>query len=58
MAKQRWFRPADLARRWRVHRITIWRWTEKGKLPEPHRFSKRVVAWPRSVVLAFERRAA
>jgi len=52
--KQQWFRPKELADRWRVSRTTIWRWCKAGDLPRPTKLGKRTVAWRRSVVLAFE----
>lgn len=52
--KQQWFRPKELADRWRVSRTTIWRWVKAGDLAKPTKLGPRVVAWPRKVVLAFE----
>jgi prophage regulatory protein len=35
----------QLARRYGVDRSTIWRWTAKGKLPRPIKFSDQCSRW-------------
>jgi predicted DNA-binding transcriptional regulator AlpA len=36
---------ADLAARYRVHRITIWKWRAQGRIPEPERLPSGLVRW-------------
>jgi predicted DNA-binding transcriptional regulator AlpA len=57
-AGQRFLRIKQLVVRWSVHRSTIWRWVKKGELAKPRRLGPNVVAWPLSVIEAFEERWA
>lgn len=36
---------AQLARRYGVHRVTIWRWATTGTIPQPVRLSPGVTRW-------------
>ena len=46
----RFLRDTDLARIFGVNRTSIWRWTQAGILPQPHRFSPGCSRWPETVV--------
>lgn len=35
----------QLARRYSVDRSTIWRWVQRGTLPEPVRISEQTTRW-------------
>jgi prophage regulatory protein len=43
-----------LAARYSVSRNTIWRWTEKGELPQPLKLSPGCTRWRLSDVEAWE----
>ncbi len=45
----------QLARRYSVDRSTIWRWVQRGTLPEPVQLSEQCVRWRNGEVEAFER---
>jgi predicted DNA-binding transcriptional regulator AlpA len=45
--------PTQLAHHWLVSRRTIWAWVARGLLPRPTHFSRNVVRWERSVLVAF-----
>jgi len=38
-------RDTDLAKRYNVHRVTIWSWARKGLLPPPIKISAGVTRW-------------
>jgi len=38
-------RDTDLAKRYSVHRVTIWNWARKGVLPLPVKISGGVTRW-------------
>lgn len=44
----------QLAARFSVHRLTVWRWVKQGKLPQPYRLSDRCTRWKLSEVEAAE----
>jgi prophage regulatory protein len=35
----------DVARRYSISRRSVWRWTSRGLLPQPHRLSEQCVRW-------------
>jgi predicted DNA-binding transcriptional regulator AlpA len=45
---------AQLAKRWGVHSITIWKWRKRGLLPSPEQVGPNVVRWRSDVIAAFE----
>jgi predicted DNA-binding transcriptional regulator AlpA len=48
------FRAADLAKRFKIHPITVWKWTNTGNLPPPVRLGPGTVAWRRSDIESWE----
>lgn len=44
----------ELARRFSVSRITIWRWSGQGKFPKPVKLGQNCTRWKRDDVLAWE----
>jgi prophage regulatory protein len=47
-------RATDLARRYRIHIITVWKWTREGNLPRPARLGPSTVGWRSDVIEAWE----
>lgn len=45
---------AQLARRYGVHIVTVWRWAQTGQLPPPVRLTSRTTRWRRDEVEACE----
>jgi predicted DNA-binding transcriptional regulator AlpA len=45
-----------LARRYGVHRTTIWSMVNRGDLPAPVPLSKNIKRWPWADILAFEKK--
>ena len=43
--KPAWCTDLELAERYRVSRITIWRWARDGHLPKPVRLSPGATRW-------------
>ena len=55
MADQtRWLRPEAVAERLAVHRTTLWRWVQDGKLPPPTKLSPRCPRWREDVIARWE----
>ena len=50
-----YYRAADLARRYRIHIVTIWKWVANGNLPPPTRLGPNTVAWRSDQIEAWER---
>jgi predicted DNA-binding transcriptional regulator AlpA len=51
-----WLRYDDLVQRGIVaNRTTLRRWIKAGILPPPTRLGLRTIAWPKSVIEAFEK---
>lgn len=48
----------DLAARWGVSRISVWRWAEHGKLAQPVKLGPNTARWTHEAVAQFEARAA
>jgi predicted DNA-binding transcriptional regulator AlpA len=46
----------DLAHRYSVHVITIWKWTKKGVLPPPLRLGANTTRWRETDIDAHEAR--
>lgn len=51
---ERFYRARDLARRWRVHEVTVWKWSAAGKIPKPKRIGPNTVRWQGRTILAHE----
>lgn len=45
---------ADLARRFRVSRATVWRWVHTRGFPQPVRFGDNCTRWKMADVLRWE----
>lgn len=45
---------AQLARRYGVHIVTVWRWAQTGRLPQPVRLTPRTTRWRRDEIEASE----
>jgi len=41
----KWLSDSDVARRYSVSRITIWRWTKAGHLPKPRKLGANTTRW-------------
>jgi prophage regulatory protein len=35
----------DLARRWNVHAMTIWKWLKRGQIPQPVKIGPGTTRW-------------
>jgi predicted DNA-binding transcriptional regulator AlpA len=55
--QREWLCVKQVARRLEVCERTVWRWLAKGLLPQPIRYSRRVVRWRASDIDAFLRSA-
>jgi len=51
---ERWYRARDLAARWSVHEITIFKWARDGRIPKPVKFGA-ASRWKGSAIIAHER---
>lgn len=40
-----WLSDRDLAQRYSVSRITIWRWSKAGQLPKPRKLGGNTTRW-------------
>lgn len=49
-----WLSPKDLAERYGVSIVSIWRWTKAGRLPQPHRIGPNCVRYCGEEVRAHE----
>jgi prophage regulatory protein len=45
----------DLAKRYRIHRTTLWGWVRKGNYPQPDRLSDGCSRWTNRKVDAWEK---
>lgn len=43
---------AQLARRYGVHIVTVWRWAQVGRIPQPVRLTPRTTRWRRDQIEA------
>ena len=46
----------DLARRWGVHQITVFKWASKGVIPKPTKLGPNCSRWKGSSILKHEDR--
>ena len=51
-----WLSPKDLADRYGVSLVSIWRWTKAGRLPQPHKIGPNCVRYCANEVQEHERR--
>jgi prophage regulatory protein len=49
-----YYRAVDLAKRYQVHVVTIWKWLRSGNLPPPTRLGPNTVAWRSDRIEAWE----
>jgi predicted DNA-binding transcriptional regulator AlpA len=52
----RFYSSKELAARYGVHEITVWKWQAKGLLPRPVRLGKHVTRWRSTDLEAHEAR--
>lgn len=43
---------AQLARRYGVHIVTVWRWAQTGRIPRPERLTPRTTRWRKDQIEA------
>ena len=43
--RQQWLTDRDLAARYGVSRVTVWRWTRAGHLPAPRKIGPNTSRW-------------
>lgn len=53
-AHARYLTDNELADKYNVSRVTIWRWTRAGNLPAPIKLAENCTRWRESDVLAWE----
>jgi predicted DNA-binding transcriptional regulator AlpA len=49
-----WLSDRDLAKRYAVSRMTIWRWARSGHLPAPRKVGPNVTRWPAQAIEAHD----
>jgi predicted DNA-binding transcriptional regulator AlpA len=49
---------AQLAARYSVHRVTIWRWARTGRFPQPIKLTPGTSRWRLEDVVQYEREVA
>ena len=49
-----YYRAVDLAKRYQIHVVTIWKWLRSGNLPPPTRLGPNTVAWRSDHIEAWE----
>ncbi|MGO8923339.1 MAG: helix-turn-helix transcriptional regulator [Xanthobacteraceae bacterium] len=49
-----YYRAADLAQRFGVHPVTVWKWVQSGNLPQPTKLGPGVSAWRSDVLERWE----
>lgn len=42
---QKWLNDREVAQRYSVSRITVWRWAREGRIPKPHKISTNTTRW-------------
>ncbi|TQE90693.1 MAG: AlpA family phage regulatory protein [Spiribacter salinus] len=52
-----YLRDIDLARRYGIHRVTVWKWVKEGRFPAPVRLAPSTTRWRASDVEAWEANA-
>lgn len=45
---------AQLARRYGIHVVTVWRWAQVGRIPQPVRLTPRTTRWRKDEIEAYE----
>lgn len=43
--KTQWLRDIDVAARYSVSRMSVWRWVQQGRLPKPRKLSPGCTRW-------------
>lgn len=49
-----YYKDAEVALRYGITRVSVWRWVKTGRLPAPVRLSDRCTRWRIADLLAFE----
>ena len=52
---QAWLSDKDLAQRYGVSRISIWRWAKAGKFPKPRKIGKNTSRWSADEIEAHDK---
>ncbi|TQE98267.1 MAG: AlpA family phage regulatory protein [Spiribacter salinus] len=55
-AETLWLSDKDLATRYGVSRVSIWRWSRSGQFPPPRKLSARITRWSAAEVDAHDQR--
>lgn len=45
---------AQLAKRYGIHVVTVWRWAQIGRIPQPVRLTPRTTRWRKDEIEAYE----
>jgi prophage regulatory protein len=51
-----WLSDKEVAARYGVSRVSIWRWARAGKFPQPHKVSEAVTRWHVEDLDAYDQR--
>jgi predicted DNA-binding transcriptional regulator AlpA len=43
--RRAWLTDRDLAIRYGISRVTVWRWARTGRIPQPHRLGPNTSRW-------------
>ncbi len=49
-----WYCARDLARRWAVHEITVWKWASNKTIPKPTHLGPNTSRWRGAAILRHE----
>jgi predicted DNA-binding transcriptional regulator AlpA len=52
--KREWLSDREVALRYSVSRITVWRWARAGTIPKPHRIAAGTTRWSASEIEAHD----
>ena len=55
-ARPQWLSDLDLAQRYSVSRITIWRWSKAGQIPKPRKLGANTTRWNADEMDAHDKR--
>lgn len=50
-----YLRDVDIAERFGIHRVTVWKWAQNGTLPKPVHLGPQTVRWPAEAIDEWER---
>ena len=55
MIEKRWLTDREVAARYSVSRITVWRWSRTGHLPAPYKIGPNTSRWSAEELVEFDR---